>query len=178
MEPFRYLKTGEDRNLSFAKKLWEFAKEQKYNPANDFDPERDKLIVVFDGDIFEEKVQGYDELITSIEESDLAAVTNPNFELFLVLHKVGSYERYIKGHEDDFLLRDEKNRYSHAYNILLELTGVNAKTNSKIGELAEDVLIAIEQEKKINQDIHRLRGNVTSNIGKIVESIIEENPGL
>ena len=39
MEPFRYLKTGEDRNLSFAKKLWEFAKEQKHNLANDFDPE-------------------------------------------------------------------------------------------------------------------------------------------
>jgi hypothetical protein len=42
------------------------------------------MIIVFDGDIFEEKVQGYDELIASIEKTDIAAVTNPGFELFLI----------------------------------------------------------------------------------------------
>lgn len=61
-------KTEEDRNLSFAKKLVEFAENQKKNPDNDFDAARDKMIVVFDGDIFEEKVQGYDELAADIWE--------------------------------------------------------------------------------------------------------------
>ena len=95
-------KTDEDRNLSFAKKLADFAEKQKQNPDNDFDSERDKMVIVFDGDIFEEKVQGYDELIASIEENDIAAVTNPGFELFLILHVEGSYERNIKGHEQSF----------------------------------------------------------------------------
>ena len=95
-------KTDEDRNLSFAKKLADFAEKQKQNPDNDFDSERDKMVIVFDGDIFEEKVQGYDELIASIEENDIAAVTNPGFELFLILHVEGSYERNIKGHETEF----------------------------------------------------------------------------
>ena len=79
-------KTDKDRDISYAKRLVEFAEIQKQNIDNGFDLDRDKMIIVFDGDIFEEKVQGYDELIASIEKTDIAAVTNPGFELFLILH--------------------------------------------------------------------------------------------
>ena len=44
------------------------------------------MIVVFDGDIFEEKVLDYDELIAEGEKSNILAVSNPAFELFLLLH--------------------------------------------------------------------------------------------
>lgn len=171
-------KTDGDRSLSFAKHLVEFTEKQKQNPENDFDPDRDKMVIVFDGDIFEEKVQGYDELIASIEEKDIAAVTNPGFELFLILHIDGSVEQHIKGREAAFLRMDEKGKYSHAYDVLLALTGMNAKTNSRIGELADNVLIAIAQEKMINQDIHQLKGKVSSNVGKIIEDIINEKPDI
>ena len=171
-------KTEEDRNLSFVRNLVDFAEKQKQDPGNDFDTERDKMVIVFDGDIFEEKVQGYDELIESIEEKDIAAVTNPGFELFLILHIDGSFEKYIKGHETEFLRTDEKGRYSHAYHILHELTGKNAKKNPKIGELADNVSVAISQEKMINQDIRQLKGKVSSNIGKIIEEIINEKPDI
>ena len=113
---------------------------------------------------------------SSLEEKDIAAVTNPGFELFLILHIRGSYERNIKGHETEFLSMDEKGKYSHAYNVLRGLTGKNAKTNSRIGELADNVLIAVAQEKMINQDIRQLKGNVSSNVGKIIEDIINEMP--
>ena len=169
-------KTDEDRNLSFAKKLVAFAEKQKQNPENEFDYERDKMIIVFDGDIFEEKVQGYEELITQIEKTDIAGVTNPGFELFLLLHIPGSYEEWIKGHEMDFLSMDEDGKYSYAYNVLRDLTDMNAKKNPEIGKLADNVLIAISQEKLINQDIHDLKGKVSSNIGKIIEEIINEKP--
>ena len=171
-------KTDEDKNLSFAKNLVVFAEKQKTIPDNDFDPERDKMVIVFDGDIFEEKVQGYDELIAQIEKTDIAAVSNPGFELFLILHIDGGYEQRIKGHEQEYLTMDEKGSYSYAYNVLLELTGMNAKKNSKIGNLADNVLMAIEQEKKINQDIHDIKGKVSSNIGKIIETIINEKPNI
>jgi len=171
-------KTEEDKNISFAKKLVDFAEEQKKNPENGFDSERDKMVIVFDGDIFEAKVQGYDELIAAIEKNDIAAVTNPNFELFLILHVEDSYEKYIKGHEKEFLTVDDRNRYSHAYFVLLELTGMNAKKNPEIGNLAENVLVAIEQEKNLNQDIHNLKGSVSSNVGKIIEEIINEKPDI
>ena len=112
-------KTEGDRNISFAKNLVRFAYEQKSLESNGFDVERDKMIIVFDGDIFEEKVQGYDELIASIEENDIAAVSNPGFELFLLLHVDGSYEKYIQGHEADFLTMVD-GKYAYAYNALLE----------------------------------------------------------
>ena len=171
-------KTDEDKNLSFAKNLVVFAEKQKSIPDNDFDPERDKMVIVFDGDIFEEKVQGYDELIAQIEKTDIAAVSNPGFELFLILHIDGGYEQRIKGHEHEYMTMDEKGSYSFAYNVLLELTGMNAKKNEKIGNLADNVLTAIEQEKKINQDIHEIKGKVSSNIGKIIETIINEKPNI
>ena len=93
-------KTDEDRNLSFAKNLVAFAEKQKQNPENEFDYERDKMVIVFDGDIFEEKVQGYEELIIQIENTDIAGVTNPGFELFLLLHIEGSYEGRIHKFRD------------------------------------------------------------------------------
>lgn len=158
-------KTDKDRDISYAKRLVEFAEIQKQNIDNGFDLDRDKM-------------QGYDELIASIEKTDIAAVTNPGFELFLILHIDESYERYIKGHEAEFLSVDEKGKYSYAYKVLLKLTGMNAKTNSRIGELADNVMTAIKQEKLINQDIHRLKGNVSSNIGKIIEDIINEKPDI
>ena len=171
-------KTDEDRNLSFAKNLVVFAEKQKQNLDNDFDYDRDKMVIVFDGDIFEEKVQGYEELISKIDKEDIAGVTNPGFELFLLLHIEGSYEDRIKGHEVDFLNMDEDGKYSYAYNALREITGMNAKKNPEIGNLADNVLIAISQEKKINQDIHVLKGKVSSNIGMIIENIINEKPSI
>ena len=170
-------KTEGDRNISFAKNLVRFAYEQKGLESNGFDVERDKMIIVFDGDIFEEKVQGYDELIASIEENDIAAVSNPGFELFLLLHVDGSYEKYIQGHEADFLTMVD-GKYAYAYNVLLEATGMNAKKNPQIGTLAENVLVAIEQERLINQDIHQLKGRVSSIIGLIIDGIINEEPEI
>ncbi|MDD3369655.1 MAG: RloB domain-containing protein [Lachnospiraceae bacterium] len=163
--------------MSFAKNLVIFAREQKSLEENEFDSDRDKMIIVFDGDIFEEKVQGYDELITSIEERDIAAVSNPGFELFLLLHIDGSFEKYIKGHEAEFMTMID-GKYAYAYNILLEATGMNAKKNSNIGNLAENVMTAINQERLINQDIHRLKGKVSSNIGVIIEGILNEEPDI
>jgi hypothetical protein len=171
-------KTGDDRNLSFAKNLVEFAEKQKAVAENNFDPNRDKMIIVFDGDIFEEKVQGYEELVCSIEKNDIAAVSNPGFELFLLLHIDGSYKKYVKDCETEFLKPDEKGRYSHAYHVLLEATGINAKKNAAIGELAENVMTAIKQEQQINQDIHQIKGMVSSNVGLVIESIINEKPPL
>ncbi len=168
-------KTDKDRNISFAKNLVEFANKQKELVENDFDVEHDRMIIVFDGDIFEEKVEGYDKLIEDIEKSDIAAVSNPNFELFLLLHKEGSYEDYIKGREEDFLKMFD-GKYSYAKDVLLNITGMNSKKNPQIGDLAKDIVIAIKQEKYINQDIHNIKGRISSNLGLIIEGIIKDNP--
>ena len=55
---------------------------------------------------------------------------------------------------------------------------MNAKKKPQIGTLAENVLVAIEQERLINQDIHQLKGRVSSNIGLIIDGIINEEPEI
>ena len=60
------------------------------------------------------------------------------------------------------------------YSLLLKRTGINSKKNSEIGKLAAGVRIAIEQEKKLNQDIHDCHGKITSNVGEIIEGIMED----
>ncbi len=73
------------------------------------------------------------------------------------------------------LIRNEKvggKRFS--YLLLQQRTGINSKTNSAIGNLAENVRIAIDQEKHLNQDIHNCLGQLTSNIGKIIDMILAD----
>ena len=70
-------KTEGDRDISFPRRLIKFAENQKENPEIAFDKERDKMIVVFDGDIFEEKVLDYDELVAEGEKNNILAVSNP-----------------------------------------------------------------------------------------------------
>ena len=48
-------KTEGDRDISFPRRLIEFAENQKENPEIAFDKERDKMIVVFDGDILKRR---------------------------------------------------------------------------------------------------------------------------
>ncbi len=169
-------KTEQDRNLSFPKQLAEFAEQQKLIPGNDFDTERDRMVIVFDADIFEEKVSGYEEFIADIESKNIVGITNPNFELFLLLHLEDAYEEFISGNEERFLTMDENGRYSYAYQCLLQKTGMNAKKNPRIGGLADNCLVAIRQEKLVNRDIHNVHGRVSSNIGMIIESIINDKP--
>ena len=71
-------KTEGDRDISFPRKLISFAESQKDNEEISFDRERDKMIIVFDADIFEKKVTDYDEVIAMGEaDGNILAVSNP-----------------------------------------------------------------------------------------------------
>ena len=144
-------KTEEDKDISFPRKLIAFAESQKKNPEISFDEERDKMVIVFDADIFEEKVQDYDDVVALGEKNNIEEDIKPNEEEIIKNQKVGN-QTFI-------------------YKLLLARTGINPKKNSEIGELAKKVEVAIEQEKKINEDIHVCKGKVTCNIGKIIEEI-------
>lgn len=169
-------KTGADQNLSYPKQLLKFAEEQKMLESLNFDAEHDKMVIVFDADIFENKVDGYDELISEAHaKNNIVGVTNPGFEVFLILHCSDSYVNHIKGKEAEFFECDERGRLRYPYEVLRGLTGMNSKTNSKIGELACNIQNAIKQEKFINQDVHNVKGNVSSNIGAIIEMIINDD---
>lgn len=164
-------KTEEDKDISFPRKLIAFAEGQKENESISFDKERDKMIIVFDADIFEEKVQDYDEVVALGEANNILAVSNPAFELFLLLHFKNAYEEDIKPFEDQIIKNEKDGNQTFIYKLLLARTGMNPKKNSAIGDLAKNVDIAIAQERKINEDIYTCKGKVTCNIGKIIDEI-------
>ena len=71
-----------------------------------------------------------------------------------------------------------RSRMKHARNIIgpyAASDNINPKKNSAIGELAEKVENAIEQEKKINEDIHQCKGQITCNIGRIIDEIRKDD---
>lgn len=165
-------KTEGDKDISFPRKLIAFAGTQKDNEEISFDRERDKMIVVFDADIFEKKVTDYDDVIAMGESNgDILAVSNPSFELYLLLHFAGSYEQDIVPNAEAIIANEKDGNQTFIYKLLLSRTGINLKKNSDIGNLALIVETAIEQEKNVNQNIHDCKGKITCNIGHIIDEI-------
>lgn len=171
-------KTEEHTHLSDPKKLIEFADSKKGSGDIIFDRNFDKMIVVFDADVFENGKDGYDTIIENGSKSNILGITNPSFELFLLLHYNNSLVEIITPNEDKIIKNEwvgsESNRRRFIEDLLRKKAGIKPKTNSQIGELARDVLIAIEQEKQINNDISIAKGKLTCNIGQIIQSIIDD----
>lgn len=169
-------KTGCDENLSSPKKLLELIEKVKNEEVVDFDINHDKFVVVFDADIFESQQNGYDEIIAEgIKNGYKLGVTNPSFELFLLLHYDNSYKTYIVTKRDDIINNKKVGKKRYITKLFSEVSGMNPKTNAKIGELVDKIKIAIEQEKQINNDITDCRGKITSSIGCILEEIINND---
>lgn len=164
-------KTGVDANLSNPEQLIAFADIQKNQI--DFDAEIDKMVVVFDADVFESTLTRYNDIVTKGEEQNVIAVTNPGFELFLLLHIQDSLDRVILPHEAEIIANEKVGSQRFICRLFSDTTGKNSKKNPSIGELAVNIKTAIAQEQGINQDIHNCKGKLTSNIGKIIASIME-----
>lgn len=164
-------KTEDDRHISYPAHLIKYAERLKKTGEIEFDDKQDKMVVIFDADIFEKKVRNFQELLRDKSISSIYAITNPAFELFLLLHIENSFEEII-GPNYSLILENQKVQgKTPVYNILLEKTGMNAKHNPDIGNLALKIDVAIEQEKKINQDISDCKGKLTSNIAQIISGI-------
>ena len=86
-------KTGEHKNLSYAKSLVKFAKDKRNELIEKeiFNAETDVIIVIFDLDIFNAKVKDIDEIFKEEDDHLIFGFTNPEFGLFLLLHIKDSY---------------------------------------------------------------------------------------
>ena len=166
-------KTGEHENLSNPRKLIEFADEQKSKGSIAFDTKFDKMIVIFDADVFESRLNNYEQVIENGLKNNMLGVTNPSFELFLLLHYENSADQVILPEASNIIqnnwVGNGQNRRRVIEDIFRKKSGMRPKTNKGVGELANNVLIAINQEKKLNNDITLCKGTVTCNIGKKVK---------
>lgn len=164
-------KTEKDENISNPKALIEFAEKQKKKKALNFDVEHDKMVIVFDADIYKNKPDSYNKIINEGKENNILAITNPSFELFLLLHYEGSVEELIIPYQDEILKNQKVGKKRYITTLFTNKSKMNPKRNEKIGELAVNINIAIEQEKMLNQNINTAIYDITSNIGDIIQKI-------
>lgn len=172
-------KTGNDRSTSAPKKLIELADSFVSEKGEEFDLEFDKIILVFDLDIYETKQNDFTRVVESARNKGyLIAATNPSFELFLMLHKNNSLNDIIKPNEDDIVKNEwvqledgSKKRFIN--DLFYRIFCFDPKSDEAVGEFAKDLKIAIVQEKSINQDYNKSQGVLTSNIGLTMDNIIQ-----
>lgn len=177
-------KTEEHEGWSNPKKLCQLSNIVRTSGHYDFDPKRDVMILVFDADIYEAQDESvYNTLIENAERENTICVTNPSFELFLLLHYEHSYDELILPNSTAILKNDwvtvadgEEVRYIE--NLFRQKSGLKPKQDAEIATLVENVTIAIDQEKRLNNDIHLCRGRITSNIGLVIQQILSDTYGI
>ena len=172
-------KTEEHESWSNPKKIYELAETCRKNGDVSFDPKHDTMILVFDADIYEsQQPTVYDNFVEQASKTNTLCVTNPSFELFLLLHYEKSFEEIISPNEEKIIKNEwveqgeEKIRYIEK--LFREKSGLLPKKDSAISELVKNVAVAIKQEENLNNDIFSCRGKLTSNIGKIIKQILNE----
>lgn len=168
-------KTGEDDSISNPKALIEFAEKQKKITENDFDNKHDKMIIVFDADIYKTKSEVYKSILELAGEENILAVSNPSFELFLLLHYVNSVNDIIFPEKVQILENKKEGKRRYITKRFTDISGMNPKENAAIGDLAIHIDTAIEQEKLLNEDITNAIGLITCNIGKVIEDIRKDS---
>ena len=97
-------------------------------------------------------------------------MTNPSFELFLLLHYEGVYEELILPNTELILANQKVGKRRYIATLFTDKSGMNPKENSSVGNLAAYIDIAVTQEEKLNQDIDNAIGNLTSNMGKLFKA--------
>lgn len=163
-----------EESFSNPKKLIEFADYLKRRIRDGYDKNHDRMVIVFDADIYERRPDLYEEIIRR-QDDYIFAVTNPSFELFLLLHYENSFREIIEPHAD-IILRNPKEGKKRRYidKLFSSVSKMNAKQNPEVGKLAERLDIAISEECNVNQDIQKAIGQITSNVGKVIQSIRDD----
>lgn len=173
------VKTGDTANYSNPKSLIRLAEKFKSQNKSSFDRKHDKMVLVFDADIYEKQQSGYDEILEYANDTNLLAVTNPSFELFLLLHYKDSLDQYIFPNERQIIENETilsgggKMRPAEYYFRIA--SGLKPKKNDDIADLAYQIDTAVEQEKRINNDIYNLKGKLTCNVAAVLDSLREES---
>jgi len=175
-------KTGNDEGISNPQALLRFAQREKDSNRLLFNPLNDRMVIVFDLDIYsrvgagrtgsKDKSAEFDAIRKSAEKNnDILAVTNPSFELFLLLHSENAYTNFVCPHETEILENQKTGKQRFVQRLFSDIYNMNPKRSSKVGQLAEMVDTAIREELFLNQNLDKALTTLTCNIGSIINFI-------
>jgi hypothetical protein len=169
-------RTGDDRNQSAPKSLLEQAKRIRADEGAEFgfDKATDRIVVFFDVDAYEGDASLYESDLESFESIAQVAVTNPSFEIFLLLHLDGAVDRIIFPNEREILRNGYVGRRRFVEKLASDVLGMNLKRNRAVGELAGRFEVAASAESMLNQDPTKAIGKLTSNVAASINAVIRD----
>lgn len=136
-----------------------------------YDKEIDKVCFVIDRDPQNFSEQQYDNFLKMCKEYNYKVyVSNPTFELFLLLHD-------DKIFDIDKTAMLENRRVSNSKRFLevklSEIFGCNKK-NINFEKFKVNIKKAINNEKQFEEDLINLKHNLGSNVGTLLDEMIED----
>lgn len=136
-----------------------------------FDKDIDAVYFVVDRDPQNFSEQQLDEFINDCNKYGYnVCLSNPTFEVFLIMHDNKVFELDVtKMYENR---RQSRNRRFLEIK-LSEIFGCSKK-NLNFERFKPNIKLAIENEKLFCEDLNKLKNELGSNVGRLLDSIIEE----
>ncbi len=132
----------------------------------------DKVIFIIDRDPQNLKEKQLNEFINNCKKDKyFVYLSNPTFEIFLIMHSDKIFDIDRKEMLEN---RREKRRSRRFLEIKLsEIFGCNKK-NIDFEKFKLNIKKAIKNEKNFCEDLEKLKSELGSNVGQLLDSIIEE----
>ncbi len=166
-------RTGDEKNQSAPRKLLEQACQIRDDAeAFGFVPEMDRIVVFFDADVYKGDSKLYALDLAKFSGVAEVAVTNPSFELYLLLHLDDALENYIVPNKDEILGNGYVGRRRYVEKLASDALGFNVKRNERVGELAQRFGVAVMNERELNQNPLKAIGQLTSNVGACIMEVV------
>jgi len=137
-----------------------------------FYPEIDKVCFIVDRDPQNFKEVQFDEFVQQCAEQGYEVyVTNPTFELFLLMHD----DKILTLNKDEMLENKRQGTRKGKRFLELKLSEIFgcSKTNLNFEKFKPNIKKAIKNEKAFCEDLDKLKEQLGSNVGKLLESIME-----
>ena len=169
-------RTGDDRNQSAPRSLLAQARRIREDEDGEFgfDETADRIVVLFDLDVYKGDAKLYSADLEGFDGVAQVAVTNPSFELFLLLHADDALNRVILPNEEEILRNAYFGRRRFVEKLACDELGMNVKRNRAVGKLAYRFEIAARAEAALNQDPVIAIGALTSNVAASITEVIRE----
>lgn len=135
-----------------------------------FDKEIDKVCFIFDRDPQNFKEKQFEDIKKQCEYNGyILCITNPTFELFLLMHS----DKVFKLDKEKMLL-NEKQGNKRFLEIEVSKEFGHGKINLDFDKFKSKVWTAIKNEKNFCEDLDGLKTQLGSNIGLVLENIINK----
>jgi len=130
-----------------------------------FNPTLDQIVIVLDLDFFEQEKSYLDYLKEVQAVNHQLVITNPSFEVWLLLHYPELGATFFKDNFADIMNKamDLKDKFS-------QISGMKYN-NIKFAKMKDNFDHAIQQEKNLNQISQLAFGKISSNVGLLLDGM-------